>query len=450
MFDQPRSRKREERYAVAPAPGVHGATVVLVYAVGLWVIWLTSLSGGSVLGAPSWVSQWLVESTMALPVALGVVRVLGRLTARLLGDAVSRTSALMSAAVGTALAFALARPLTALLAGVVTGGSSPAGVLRDALLGTAVAVPAVLALVTVSRLRRLPRRSLLPGRRSVARVAATAIGLTSLGLAPFVAAGSASAASDTAGQPCPAGVDAAHQKTFDVTALDVKIPLNRYGDNDPIGKMYLATSVDGADNLLTVPGESTPRTALAAVRAQEASQKVSIGLRDDPIQPMSIRANEGDCVTITFTNRASGGSYGLHVDGLAFDVASSGDAVGANSDSSAPLNGTTSYRFWIPRDANLEGSHYIHPGPGYRGAVDHGLFGTLTVEPPESVYLDASTAGRPLLSGWEAIIAPKDAPSFREAVKMHHEIGNDNETIKTKDGVDIPQVDAVTGPYRPG
>jgi len=34
----------------------------------------------------------------------------------------------------------------------------------------------------------------------------------------------------------------------------------------------------------------------------------------------------------------------------------------------------------------------MHPGPGYRGAVNHGLFGSLVVEPPDE--LDA--VGQPV------------------------------------------------------
>jgi hypothetical protein len=70
------------------------------------------------------------------------------------------------------------------------------------------------------------------------------------------------------GTPCPVG---APVKTFDVRALNVDIPLNRFGDHDPAGKMYALASME------------------AAIRAQEASRHVSIGLRDDPIQPLVIR-----------------------------------------------------------------------------------------------------------------------------------------------------------------
>ena len=188
------------------------------------------------------------------------------------------------------------------------------------------------------------------------------------------------AAGSGPGTPCPTG---ASLKTYDVKAIDVDIPLNRFGDHDPDGKMYvLADQVD-------------------AVRAQEQSRKVSIGLGDDPIQPLVIRANQGDCVQINFTNEASGGEYGVHIDGLSYDVASSGDAVGDNDSSSVGNGESRSYRFYVPDEPEFEGSHYLRPGPGNRAAASHGLFGSLTVEPrgsPTTTRRPASRsprAGRP-------------------------------------------------------
>ena len=233
-------------------------------------------------------------------------------------------------------------------------------------------------------------------------------------------------------------------KTFDVTALDIDTPINRFGDHDPHGKIYTLTGkVDD-------------------VRAEEASQEVSVGLRDDAIQPLVIRANEGDCVEITFTNDATGGDFGMHIDGLEFTKSSSGDAIGTNPASGVVTGGSATYRFAIPVDPRLEGAHYVHPGPGYRAAVDHGLFGTLMVEPPGSTYWNASTPSEPLESGWEAIIKPAgvDVPcnpdshvatcAFREAALLHHEIGNDNEPLTNKAGELVPVVDNLTGTYRPG
>ena len=84
------------------------------------------------------------------------------------------------------------------------------------------------------------------------------------------------------------------------------------------------------------------------------------------------------------------------------------------------------------------------------------------MEPPGSTYWDASTLGKPLVSGWEAIIKPAGVDvacmptsatptcGFREAVLLHHEFGNDNETLTAADGTKLPLVDKTTGSYRPG
>ena len=292
--------------------------------------------------------------------------------------------------------------------------------------------------VLPSRLRRCPGRVRSRARAGLALGLGIATAMSMTALVPSAALGapSVSTASCLGSGP----VD----KTFDVTALDVNIPINRFGDHDPLGKMYALTG------------------RLGDIAAEASSQNVSIGLRDDAIQPLVIRANEGDCVAIRFTNTASGGDFGLHIDGLEFNVSSSGDALGANPSSAVAKGQSTTYRFAIPVDPRLEGGHNIHPGPGYRAAVDHGLFGALVVEPPGSTYWNASTPDQPLVSGWEAIIKPAGVDAtcvstsrvptcaFREGTLLHHEIGNDNELLKDKQGNDVPQVDDTTGSYKPG
>ena len=136
------------------------------------------------------------------------------------------------------------------------------------------------------------------------------------------------------------------------------------------------------------PGPTAPIPQSWAVREQEATQEVSIGLRDDPIQPLVIRANGGECVTIHYTNNADGGDFGLHIDGLAYDAANSGDGIGRNTLDAPKKGESRTYTYWVPLDPTLEGAHYLRPGVGFRDFVNHGLFGALVVEPPGSVYLD--------------------------------------------------------------
>ncbi|MDQ2911095.1 MAG: Ig-like domain-containing protein, partial [Actinomycetota bacterium] len=106
------------------------------------------------------------------------------------------------------------------------------------------------------------------------------------------------------------------------------------------------------------------------------------------------------------------------------------------------------YRYYIPNDKALEGAHYMHPGPGFRDQVSHGLFGVLVVEPPGSTYLNPIN-NAPLASGWEATIIPAGAASFREHALLFHEIGNENFRVLTSTGAAEPLVDPHTTAYRP-
>ena len=132
-------------------------------------------------------------------------------------------------------------------------------------------------------LRGLLARQPRSGVRTRARVGLAAglefaVALTTATLRPTAALGATLSAASSTGV-CPAG---APPRSYDVRSINVNIPLNRFGDHDPKGRMYVLSSA-------------------AAARAEEATQKVSIGLRDDPIQPLFIRANEGDCLTINDT-----------------------------------------------------------------------------------------------------------------------------------------------------
>ena len=341
---------------------------------------------------------------------------------------------LLATAPGVALAISVAHQAHRVFLDEHPATVSLGGLMGDADSLLVVVVPATLALLWMRQVGPAPLLRRWPAALAVV------VAMNTAALTATLAPGASGSTLD--GTSCLSGGQV--DKSFDVTSLNVDIPVNRFGDHDPGGKMYALTR------------------RIADVRAQEASQLVSAGLRDDAIQPLVIRANQGECIEIAYTNSATGGDFGLHIDGLEFGVSSSGDSIGANPSSAVPLGSTTTYRFSIPDDRRLEGAHYIHPGPGYRSAVDHGLFGSLVVEPPGSTYWNASTPGQPLLSGWEAIIKPLgvDVPcdptstpascAFRETALLNHEIGNDNEQLTAKNGLPVPLVDDVTGSYRPG
>lgn len=226
-------------------------------------------------------------------------------------------------------------------------------------------------------------------------------------------------------------------KTFNVSAIDVVITINRFGDNDPVGKMY-------------VLDENIPD-----VRAQEAKphpDRVSIGLRDDPIQPLVIRANIGDMVVINFTNRLSQGRAGIHFIGFPFNPATSaGSEVGENEDTLVDKDETITYQFYVPDRLNMEGSYVFNSLGDMRQSQAHGLFGVLNVEPKGSTYLNPIT-GQPIKSGWDAIIVDPSGKDFREDTIIYHEFGDEEFDLSDKNGNPIPQVVAMDGSdnYRPG
>jgi FtsP/CotA-like multicopper oxidase with cupredoxin domain len=418
--------------------------VVLSLAGTVWLERLHTAVGEAGANGSGW-SGLAAAVALALPLVLAGTWI-GMLGSRRLADIAGGAGRLTGAglvaagiALGASLALGAMAPLQdALFGGAVAGAAPPATlwrVQRDTLWSLSVLMP--LSILLALGLRRrwaapaaagLWLTSASAPRRAFARAGLALILVVPLVAGLQTASQRASAVTGPLGS-CPAG---AALRTYDVRAIDVDITLNRFGDHDPSGKMYVLEN------------------RLADVRAQEASKTVSIGLREDAIQPLVVRANMGDCVQVNFTNDASGGRFGAHIDGLAFAVDSSGDAVGRNPASDPARGELRTYTFYVPDDPTLEGAHYIRPGPGSRQAVAHGLFGALVVEPAGSTYLSPNT-GQPIESGWEAMIAPAGGlKSFRENVQVYHEVGDEDFRILNKAGELVRLVDPHTDSYRPG
>ena len=301
---------------------VHPAAVAAFAALiasggGLWLRLLHSVDASSGTPPPFGVGPWLRDASLTLPVIALAVWATLLLCRRLLppGALLSQRAATVAlagtVAFVTSLVLGAAYPLLDLIfaprddffPGVLDQPivHLPLGIrmLRDVALALAIVLP--LALGVAAALARLlwrgplriegaarpalatvPARIPLAGRMRaktqprlvLAGALALLLGLP-VGLR-FVGLGATAAAAVDPGNPCPSG---APIKQFDVQAIDVDIPLNRFGDHDPAGQDVRALR----------PGQppSAPR---------RRSQQVSIGLGDDPIQPLVIRANEGDCV----------------------------------------------------------------------------------------------------------------------------------------------------------
>ncbi|MCW2960380.1 MAG: uncharacterized protein JWM90_767 [Thermoleophilia bacterium] len=294
-------------------------------------------------------------------------------------------------------------------------------------LAAAIALPTTLLLSLGARALhrlRLPALPTLVLHRRVLVVSGVAAGvaIATISLASLTD----TATADLPGAPCPAG---APMKTFAISAIDVDITLNRFGDHDPEGRMYVL------------------RDRIGDVRAAEASKQVSIGLEDDAIQPLVVRANMGDCIEVDYRNDADE-PYGFHVDGLTY-VADQPTELADGDPQVVPPGESRSYRFYVPDDASMEGAHYVRPGLARRGAVSHGLFGAIVVEPKGATY-DNPRTGAPQLSGWDAIIDVPGRPDFREFTRLYHEIGNEEFEVLDRGGLALPEVDPITETYRPG
>src|SRR4051794_25847583 len=356
-------------------------TLALAYGGGFWQTLLHHLEGGHERNEPALVLHWLRDATLALPLVFCAVWAGVLIARRLIERHGAERSPVVSAAVLAAsvawidsMVVGLASPLhNTLFKAGHSGPHTPYLVhsARDALLALAVNLP-LAAVVSAALLNTRPwaaplveawRRPRTSGRRfatqgALALVLVAPVGIFAQSTAQNAVAGAAP------GTPCPPQA-AASVKTFDVRAIDVDMPLNRFGDHDPAGHMYVGVVHDAGD-----PGKLDRQ--VANVREAERTRHVSIGMKEnDPIQALVLRANLGDCVQINFTNDSGGGPVGMHIDGLAYDVnKSSGDAVGANDASTAARGETRTYRYWVPRDPQMEGSHYIRPGANNRALVN--------------------------------------------------------------------------------
>src|SRR5262249_9657559 len=139
-----------------------------------------------------------------------------------------------------------------------------------------------------------PWRGLLASPLRARRLALAGAGALAAALLPTSAAPLGATPAFAATDPF--SVSPTPARTYNVAATNVKSPANRFGDTDPLGMMYVLDQ------------------NISAVRSEESSQQVSTGLREDPIQPLVIRGNLGECVTINFTNRTT---QGLNASGAA-------------------------------------------------------------------------------------------------------------------------------------
>lgn len=249
-------------------------------------------------------------------------------------------------------------------------------------------------------------------------------------------AASSAAETVTAGPGCPAN---APVRAYDVSAINAEITLNQYHDFFP-GYMYVLT-----ENIGRVRAEEKKNEA--ARKKESDPGAVTNGLSGEvAIQPLVIRANQGECLQITLRNRAEDEDVGFHLHGSSIKVkVTSAPAIQTNPDTAVKPGKQQTFEWYIKPEAQ-EGARQFHSHT--RAQSNLGLMGVLVVEPKGSRFLDPHT-GAELKSGWLAMIEDPNGPDFREFTVIYSEVGNEETRPLNKKERMIPQHDTFADTYRP-
>ncbi|MGQ4733140.1 hypothetical protein ACUN3E_36480 [Streptomyces sp. Ju416(a)] len=442
--------------------------VVLAVGTVAWQHWAVHGVEGPLLPHAPYL---LVDLMLTLPAAGFAVRLV-RAAARWTGiPSGSRWEALVLASATATVMTALYVPLTAVqaLAHRVMGSGAalhhgsgglpptdPAGLLSH---GMAQALQAevamlVLALAGAALVEIRPSRAWSAAKAGIRRphgrgtVRTLLVGTLSAALlAPTGSTAQPSA--DPADGPT-GGCATAPRRVLDVSAVNVDIVVDRFGDHDPYGVMYVLD--EKLDEVREQ--EAALRRASELPKNDPSAAKVSIGLGQDAIQPLVVRARLGECVVINLTNRMDkaprSGSFGnpaivqpggvpsVSVDmaGVAYDAAGGegGQAVGDNPESVMAAPGETKqYRYYLDPLMG-EGAKVFRSGGDSTQLTAHGLFGTLIAEKAGTRWYDPVSGVERTddnnWSNWEAMIAPPTGVSFREFTLIYHEVGDENFNLR--------------------
>ena len=175
----------------------------------------------------------------------------------------------------------------------------------------------------------------------------------------------------TQGARCPAQ---APIRAYDITTINVEITVNRFGDFYP-GYMYVLT-----ENVAGVREEEAKN--LAARDSDDptfAAGAVSNGLQGDLIQPLVIRANQGDCLRITLRNEIAEEPTNMIVNGSQMLVAGTGKPSTANNPDALVSTGKSGeFEWYIPIDLQVGGRAFHSHAT--RDQYSRGMLGSIVVE----------------------------------------------------------------------
>ena len=178
-------------------------------------------------------------------------------------------------------------------------------------------------------------------------------------------------------------------RKFHIVAIPIRIVVNKFGDHDPNGMMYVLKE---NESIIQKKVKHHPFSTV------------------DLVEPLVIRANVGDDIEITFENKLPFNTS-MHIQNAEYNVyTSAGALVGLNPDTTVSPGESIIYKWKV----DFEGIHFFsdlgNPLSSELGSNVHGLFGALFVEPRGSWWTDPVT-GNPIKSGVFADIHNQILPS---------------------------------------
>ncbi|MCM3408560.1 multicopper oxidase domain-containing protein [Metabacillus litoralis] len=179
---------------------------------------------------------------------------------------------------------------------------------------------------------------------------------------------------------------------YHVVAIPIRIVVNNFGDYNPDGRIYVLK--ENEDEVRECVRKS-PFTPV------------------DLVQPLTIRANQGDIVEILFENKLPFAA-GMHFQEADYDVLTSDGAnVGFNPSTLVECEEKILYRINVTHEGTYFFTDLGNPLSTEKGSSIQGLFGALIAEKRGSWWTDPITGG-PINSGVYADIHNPFLPSFRE------------------------------------
>ncbi|MEO3215309.1 multicopper oxidase domain-containing protein [Romboutsia sp. 1001216sp1] len=220
-------------------------------------------------------------------------------------------------------------------------------------------------------------------------------------------------------QPCPDTSKCYFKEPdaiFELFALQAKLIYNNAGWNDPYGRFYVMKEQIEEYTGHKMTDENKEKLAKMYVAGIE-NEEINV-------EPLVIRANEGDCIEVRLTNflpetlpktefqlETLTDNVGFHIHLVKFDViASDGGANGYNNMASVFYGETIVERYYANEELN---ACFFHDHLNPNSHQQHGVFGSLIIEPKGSTYHDPKT-GNPIKYGTKAVIKTPSGRTFRE------------------------------------